>query len=373
MHKGRGATFNPRVRFESTELDPFDDGWGSLEQAREEDPPPRTEVIADTSRSVIVRITSPDIPFDRSINPYRGCEHGCIYCYARPSHAYLGLSPGLDFETKLLAKHDAAACWSASWQRPATRASRSRSAPTPTPTSRSSGGCRSPAACSRCSRAAGTRSRSSPNRPRCCAISICSRRWRGRTSRGSRSRSPRSIRELARRLEPRAAAPHRRLQAIRQLSDAGIPTAVMVAPIIPGLTDHEIERILEAAAAAGARRPATSCCACRTRSRSCSRAGSPRTRRSAPSTSSRWCAQCRGGRLYDPTFGRRMRGEGAYAAADRAARRRRQAAASGSRARRARCAPTCSSRPIRMSGSCACCEPSRPAPQGAQGFHDPSS
>jgi DNA repair photolyase len=108
VHKGRGATFNPRVRFESTDLDPFDDGWDSLAQARADDPPPRTEVTPDASRSVIVRITSPDLGFDRSINPYRGCEHGCVYCYARPTHAYLGLSPGLDFETKLRAKFDAA-------------------------------------------------------------------------------------------------------------------------------------------------------------------------------------------------------------------------------------------------------------------------
>ena len=106
--KGRGATFNPKVRFESTGLDPFDDGWGSLAELHAETPPPATEVRPDASRSVIVRNASPDIPFEQSINPYRGCEHGCIYCYARPSHAYLGLSPGLDFETKIYAKLDAA-------------------------------------------------------------------------------------------------------------------------------------------------------------------------------------------------------------------------------------------------------------------------
>src|ERR671918_2149048 len=108
VHKGRGATFNPKVRFETTALDPFDDGWQSLERSAEEAPPPRTEVFSDTSRSVIARNASPDIPFDRSINPYRGCEHGCPYCYARPTHSYLGLSPGLDFETRLFAKVNAA-------------------------------------------------------------------------------------------------------------------------------------------------------------------------------------------------------------------------------------------------------------------------
>jgi len=107
--KGRGATYNPKVRFESSELDPFDDGWGSLAAVGAEAPPPPTEVRPDASRTVIVRNASPDIPFEQSINPYRGCEHGCIYCYARPSHAYLGLSPGLDFETKIYAKLDAAA------------------------------------------------------------------------------------------------------------------------------------------------------------------------------------------------------------------------------------------------------------------------
>src|ERR1700752_677629 len=107
VHKGRGATFNPKVRFETTALDPFDDGWQSLERLAEEAPPPRTEVFSDSSRSVIARNQSPDIPFDRSINPYRGCEHGCIYCFARPTHAYLGLSPGLDFESRLFVKPEA--------------------------------------------------------------------------------------------------------------------------------------------------------------------------------------------------------------------------------------------------------------------------
>src|SRR5918996_857216 len=207
VHKGRGATFNPKVRFESTELDPFDDGWDSLAQARADDPPPQTEVMPDSSRSVIVRNTSPDIPFDRSINPYRGCEHGCVYCYARPTHAYLGLSPGLDFETRLLAKFEAASLLERELARPGY-------------------------ACQPI--ALGTNT--DPYQP-------VERRLR--ITRGV-------LEVLARRLEPRAAAPHRRLQAIRQLSEAGVPTAVMVAPIIPALTDHEMEGIVEAAAAAGA-------------------------------------------------------------------------------------------------------------------------
>ena len=108
LFKGRGAARNPKARFDRLGTEPFDDGWDTLALTWEEDGRPATEVSADRSRSVIARNQSPDIPFDQSINPYRGCEHGCIYCYARPSHAFLGLSPGLDFETKLWAKYDAA-------------------------------------------------------------------------------------------------------------------------------------------------------------------------------------------------------------------------------------------------------------------------
>jgi DNA repair photolyase len=313
VHKGRGATFNPRVRFESTDLDPFDDGWGSLAQARAEDALPRTDVTPDDSRSVIVRITSPDLGFDRSINPYRGCEHGCVYCYARPTHAYLGLSPGLDFETKLRAKFDAASLLERELAKPGYQCQPI---------------------------ALGTNT--DPYQP----VERRLRITRGVLEVLARCRHPLTIvtksaavvrdldllapmaredlvrvaisvttldGDLARRLEPRAAAPHRRLQAIRQLSDAGVPTAVMVAPIIPALTDHEIERILEAAAAAGA-----------------SAAGYVLLRlpHEVKELFAGWLAahapgraehvlslvrQCRGGKLYDATFGRRMRGEGPYA------------------------------------------------------------
>jgi DNA repair photolyase len=313
VRKGRGATFNPKVRFESSEVDPFDDGWGSLAQAREDDPPPRTEITPDASRSVIARNTSPDIGFDRSINPYRGCEHGCVYCYARPTHAYLGLSPGHDFETKILAKLDAAALLERELARPAYDCQPI---------------------------ALGTNT--DPYQPVERRLKIT----RGILETLARCRHPATIvtksaavvrdldllvpmarqdlvrvaisvttldGALARRLEPRAAAPHRRLQAIRELSEARVPTAVMVAPIIPALTDQEIEGILEAAAAAGA-----------------SSAGYVLLRlphevkelfegwleAHAPERASHVLSlvrQCRGGRLYDAAFGSRMRGEGAYA------------------------------------------------------------
>ena len=106
-HKGRGATVNPAGRFETLSREVIDDGWGSLDELAA-DPAPRTEALLDRSRTIITRNDSPDIPFDRSINPYRGCEHGCVYCYARPSHGCLGLSAGLDFETKIFTKPDAA-------------------------------------------------------------------------------------------------------------------------------------------------------------------------------------------------------------------------------------------------------------------------
>jgi DNA repair photolyase len=313
VRKGRGATFNPKVRFEKAEVDPFDDGWGSLARAREDDPPPHTEVTPDASRSIIARNTSPDISFDRSINPYRGCEHGCVYCYARPTHAYLGLSPGLDFETRIVAKLDGAALLERELGRPgydcrpiALGTNTDPYQPVERRLEITRGilevlaRCRHPATIVTKSAAVvrdldllGPMARLDLVRV---AISVT-------TLDG----------DLARRLEPRAAAPHRRLQAIRQLSEAGVPAAVMVAPIIPALTDHEIERILEAAADVGA-----------------SSAGYVLLRlphevkelfegwleAHAPDRASHVLSlvrQCRGGRLYDATFGRRMRGEGPYA------------------------------------------------------------
>ena len=107
-HKGRGATLNPDGRFERLSREAVDDGWGSLDELAD-DPAPATQVLPDRARTIIAHNDSPDIPFDQSINPYRGCEHGCVYCYARPSHGHLGLSAGLDFETKIFVKHEAAA------------------------------------------------------------------------------------------------------------------------------------------------------------------------------------------------------------------------------------------------------------------------
>ena len=313
VHKGRGATFNPKVRFETTALDPFDDGWGSLEQVAEEAPPPRTEIFADTSRSLIARNQSPDIPFDRSINPYRGCEHGCIYCYARPSHAYLGLSPGLDFETKLFVKHDAAALLERELAAPGYRCAPIALGPN-----------------------------TDPYQPLERRLQIT----RGVLEVLARCRHPVTIvtksaailrdvdllapmaadglamvcvsvtsldAELARKLEPRAAAPHRRLQAIEQLSAAGIPVGAMVAPIIPGLTDHQLEAILAAVVRAGASQASYVLLRLPYEIKDLFEGW---LQAHAPLRKDHVLAlvrACRGGRLNDPAFGRRMRGEGAYA------------------------------------------------------------
>jgi DNA repair photolyase len=247
---GRGAASNPEGRFETTRTQLVDDGWGSLD---EELPEFHTIVTAEPARSIISRNKSPDISFDQSINPYRGCEHGCIYCYARPSHAYLNLSPGLDFETRLFYKQDAARLLEQELAAPGYR-------------------------CSPITIGANT----DPYQP----IEREYRVTRSIIEVLAKHRHPFSIitksalierdldllgplardnlvhalvsvttlsNELKRTLEPRTASPAARLRTIGRLSDAGVPVSVMVAPVIPVLTDSELEKILGGAAKAGAR------------------------------------------------------------------------------------------------------------------------
>ncbi|PZQ80897.1 MAG: radical SAM protein [Ancylobacter novellus] len=246
--RGRGALSNAAGRFEPHAREAFDDGWQRLDDL----PPFRTSVTVEKPRTIINRNDSPDVGFDRSINPYRGCEHGCVYCFARPTHAYQGLSAGLDFETRLFAKPDA------------------------------------PELLAKELAKAGYE-------PRTIALGIntdgyqpIEREWR-LTRRilevlsdfghpvGIVTKSALVLRDLdilapmasrglvkvalsvttldhklARIMEPRAATPQRRIDTIRQLSEAGVPTAVLVAPVVPAVTDAELERILDAAAAAGA-------------------------------------------------------------------------------------------------------------------------
>jgi DNA repair photolyase len=262
---------------------------------------------------VIARNQSPDIPFDRSINPYRGCEHGCIYCYARPSHAYLGLSPGLDFETKLFVKHDAAALLERELAAPGYRCAPIALGPNTDPyqplerrlqITRSVlevlARCRHPVTIVTKSAAilrdVDLLAPMAADRLAMVFVSVT-------------SLDP----ELARKLEPRAAAPHRRLQAIEQLSAAGIPVGAMVAPIIPGLTDHQLEAILAAVARAGARHASYVLLRLPYEIKDLFEGW---LHAHAPLRAGHVLSlvrACRGGRLNDPAFGRRMRGEGAYA------------------------------------------------------------
>src|SRR4249920_2593896 len=245
--RGRGAQSNQSGRFEAEARVAFDDGWQSLDDL----PPFKTTVSLDTSRKVITRNDSPDIGFDRSINPYRGCEHGCVYCFARPTHAYLGLSPGLDFESKLFVKPDAPALLE-----------RELSAPGYVPRTIAIGTNTDPyqpierkyqvmrgilEVLERAGHPVGIVTKS--------ALVLRDLDILARLAERNLVKVALSVTTLdaglARTMEPRAATPGRRLEALRQMSAAGIPTSVMVAPVIPAINDADIERILDAAAMAG--------------------------------------------------------------------------------------------------------------------------
>jgi DNA repair photolyase len=245
--RGRGTLSNASGRYEPIARIAFDDGWQSLEEL----PPFKTEVQVDATRKIITRNDSPDISFDRSINPYRGCEHGCVYCFARPTHAYLGLSAGLDFESRLFVKPDAPALLE-----------RELSAPSYAPRTIAIGTNTDPyqpiekkyeimrrilEVLERTGHPVGIVTKSAlVTRD----VDILARMAKRNLVKVAISVTTLDA-KLARSMEPRAATPPKRLEALRQLSEAGIPTAVMVAPIIPALNDAEIERILDAAAMAG--------------------------------------------------------------------------------------------------------------------------
>jgi DNA repair photolyase len=309
--KGRGATFNPKVRFEATAAEPFDDGWGSLDEVLLERP--RTEVLPDASRSVIARNQSPDIPFEQSINPYRGCEHGCIYCYARPSHAYLGLSPGLDFETRIFAKHDAASLLEQELARPGYRCRTIALGANTDPYQplerrlKITRGILEVLA--RCRHPVGIVTKSAAVVRDLDLLGAMAADGLARVGISVTTLDP----ALARTLEPRAAAPRRRLEAIAAVAGAGVPVTVMVAPVIPGLTDHEIETVMERAAEAGANHASFTLLRLPYEIKELF---TEWLRAHAPLKAERVLSlirQCRGGRLNDAAFGRRMRGEGAYA------------------------------------------------------------
>src|SRR5437870_9887955 len=245
--RGRGAQSNDRGRFEAEARVAFDDGWQSLEDL----PPFKTTVSLDTARKVITRNDSPDIGFDRSINPYRGCEHGCVYCFARPTHAYLGLSPGLDFESKLFMKPDAPALLekelAAANYEPRTIAIGTNTDPYQPIEKKYEIMRRILEVLERAGHPVGIVTKSTLVQR---DIDILSRMARRNLVKVALSVTTLDAR-IARTMEPRAATPLRRLETLRRLSDAGVPTSVMVAPVIPALNDAEIERILDAASVAG--------------------------------------------------------------------------------------------------------------------------
>lgn len=250
--KGRGAVSNADSRYSHHQHQAVDDGWGVNEHAGDV-PALRTTVQKDTTRSIIAENRSPDVPFDQSINPYRGCEHGCIYCFARPTHAYLDLSPGLDFETRLFYKPDAARLFLEAIARPGYRC-RVIALGTNTdpyqPIERRFGVMRSILeACVQTRHPIGITTKSSRIEKDLDLLSDLAR-----AQLVSVSISVTTLdKELARHLEPRASAPARRLQAIERLADAGVPVSVSVAPVIPVLTDPEMETIMAEAASRGAR------------------------------------------------------------------------------------------------------------------------
>jgi DNA repair photolyase len=247
--KGRGAVTNRAGRFEPATHVATDDGWGSGD---EEPPALETQYLRDSAKTIIARNDSPDIPFDRSVNPYRGCEHGCIYCFARPSHAYLGLSPGLDFESRIFVKEEAPALLRTELAKPSYRCQPITLGANTDPYQP-------------IERKLNLTRRlldvlKEYNHPVCIVtksalvqrdIDLLAAMARDRLASVAVSVTTLD-RGLARRMEPRAATPERRLETIGALAAAGIPVAVLASPMIPSLNDAELERILEAAAARGA-------------------------------------------------------------------------------------------------------------------------
>lgn len=308
--RGRGAVLNVRHRFEGDQRDAVDDGWAAPEAAP---PALRTEVAVERARKILSRNDSPDIPFDRAINPYRGCEHGCVYCFARPTHAYLGWSPGLDFETRLVAKANAVEALRAELGRPGyrmdvinigsatdayqpierqwklTRGLLELLLETRHPVSLVTKG--------------GLVARDVDLLARLAELNLVAVYVSVATLDG----------RVARTLEPRAAAPRRRLDAVRELSGAGVPVGVSLAPVIPFITDDRLEHVLEAAKDAGARAAFYTML---------------RLPWEVKDVFSDWldahfpdrkarvlhCLEdLRGGRLNDARFGSRMRGQGVWA------------------------------------------------------------
>ena len=316
VHKGRGALSNETSRYDTEKRIRTTDGWEAEVAAVAEDdalPRLRTTLTRDATRTILARNTSPDIPFDRSINPYRGCEHGCIYCFARPTHAYLGLSPGLDFETRILFKPEAARLLAAELSAPKYRCdviAMGTNTDPYQPVERDLKVTRQI-----------LRVLADFNNP----VGIVTKNHMvtrdidilGDMARRNLVEVFLSVttldKDLARAMEPRASTPQRRLDAIRALAEAGIPVGVMTSPMIPGLNDHEMESILEAAMDAGATRAGYIVLRLPLEIKELFEEW---LRAHRPDRAERVLSlirQIRGGELYQAEFGTRMKGEGPIA------------------------------------------------------------
>ena len=308
--KGRGAAENPQGRFDSDRREAIDDGWDS---APAEGAPPHTEVTPTQARTIISRNQSPDIPFTQSINPYQGCEHGCIYCYARPSHAYLGLSPGLDFETKLFAKVNAAQLLRQELAHSAYRCeSIALGANTDPyqPIERHYRITRSIIeVLAEHDHPLGIVTKSALVERDLDLLAPMGRRGLAQVfvSIGTLDH------ELMRRLEPRSTAPARRLEVLRALSDAGVPCGVLVAPLIPFLNDDDLEAVLERAAAHGASMAGYQILRLPYELKDLFKAWLERYYPLKAGRIMSQIRQMRGGRENDARFGKRMVGEGIFA------------------------------------------------------------
>jgi DNA repair photolyase len=307
--RGRGAESNASGRFEPLARETIDDGWGSLDRL----PPFRTEVQEETPRKIITRNESPDISFDRSINPYRGCEHGCAYCFARPTHAYMGLSPGLDFETKLFAKPNAAKLLEKELAKPGydvkTIAIGTNTDPYQ-PIERRYRIMREVLeVLDRTNHPVGIVTKS--------ALVVRDIDILARMAERGLVKVALSVttldRRLVRAMEPRAATPERRLDTLRLLSAAGVPTTVMVAPVIPALNEAEIERILEAAAAVGVREAGYVLLRLPLEVKDVFKEFLAREDPDRAKHVMSVIRSMRGGKEYDAKWGERMRGSGPYA------------------------------------------------------------
>jgi len=308
--RGRGAKSNHTSRFEDFAREDFDDGW------REEDAAPAqltTQLARESARKIISRNDSPDIGFDQSINPYRGCEHGCIYCYARPSHAYMGLSPGLDFESKIFFKPDAARLLEQELSKPGYKPERIHIGGNTDPyqpaerTLRITRGLLQ--VLDRFNHPLGIITKSN--------LIVRDADILGAMAQRGLASAVISVttldRALARAMEPRAATPAKRLEAIARLTDAGVPVSISFAPAVPGLNDHEMEAVLEAGAKAGATSAFYVALRLPREIKDLFREWLEAARPDRASRVMSLVRQTRGGLDYDPRWGSRMTGSGPIA------------------------------------------------------------